>query len=137
MGSNQLQGDLVIDLQGPRPRLSGELTAPVLDLAALLRGTAQVPRGSGAPIGQPDDRDQQVTEEPPAIDTLAGWYQLHAGDPIDLAYLRGIDADLRLQVGEWPTLPGDLRQDPAAPATGRRPAAGADVGHGGGGADAG
>jgi len=79
---NQLRGDLVLALGGKRPRLTGSLASPLLDLSGLSgeedEGTADAaPGGAGDGAGQ----------EP--------W----PTDPIDVSPLSLLDADLALDLG--------------------------------------
>ncbi len=78
---NQLRGDLVLVLGGKRPRLSGSLASPLLDLSGLGAGgdaadagAAPAGEGGGAPSPWP-------------------------ADPIDVSPLSLLDADLALDLG--------------------------------------
>ena len=89
VGANAVSGELTLDTGGPRPKLSGRLTVPELDVRPFL---ARVPLGAA--------------EEPA---TLAGAFREleHVGfDPRQLA---SVDADVQVAVGHFAGPPGDPR----------------------------
>jgi len=87
MGATTLEGALRLDTLGPRPRLTGELRLPTLDLRPFL--------------GRPDSA-------PAPRNLLDTWREL-ARTTVDLSRLRGAEADLTVTVGRWLSLPGDAR----------------------------
>ncbi|MCU0869224.1 MAG: AsmA family protein, partial [Burkholderiales bacterium] len=88
MGRTTLRGELVGDLRGVRPKLSGRLDLPTLDLRPFL-------------VDQP-----QADEDPKS---LADTYRELQKATFSLKALRRADVDLTLAVGEWLSLPGDVR----------------------------
>ena len=88
MGKSVMTGDLQVDMREERPRLSGALSLPALDLRPFL--------------GQEDE------EEPPT-DFRALYLSLSRAR-LDLQQLNQYDADLSLSVDRWLSLPGDIRQ---------------------------
>lgn len=88
-GTAVVSGDLALDLSGVRPRISGRLAAPELDLRASF----------------PDARG---TNAPPAR-TLAEAYEALSRAELDLQPLARIDADIDLQVTRWAGMAGDVR----------------------------
>ena len=87
MGATTLDGQLHVDTRGARPRISGELTLPTLDLRPFL--------------GRPE-----TTQAPRSL--LDTWREL-SRTTVDLARLRDLDADVTLAVGQWLSLPGEAR----------------------------
>jgi uncharacterized protein involved in outer membrane biogenesis len=89
MGRTTLEGELHYDFSGQRPRVSGALSLPTLDLRPFLTGEREGP------------------EEPPGslLDTYRELEQVN----ISLRQLQLMDADLTLKVGRWLSLPGDVR----------------------------
>jgi uncharacterized protein involved in outer membrane biogenesis len=92
LGRSMLTGALALDWRGERPRVSGELTLPTLDTEPFLL--------RNRPAARPADA-------PPR--TIAQWYRDTADAHFALDGLRAVDADLRLAVGQWLNLPGDVR----------------------------
>jgi hypothetical protein len=88
MGSTTLEGDLEFETQGKRPRLSGKLALPTLDLRPFM-GTAPSP-GSA----------------PPA--SLLDTYRELERQTFSLRELNAMDVDLTLGVGKWLSMPGDM-----------------------------
>lgn len=88
LGKTTLTGALAIDLRNERPKLAGSLSLPTLDLRPFL--------------GQEDD-----DEEPPA--NLRELYKSLARARFDLSALNEYDLDVGLKVGQWLSLPGDMR----------------------------
>ena len=88
LGKTSLTGALAVDMQSERPRLSGTLTLPMLDLRPFL--------------GQDTEND-----EPPT--NLRKLYQSLARARLDLQQLNHYDMDLSLKVGQWLSLPGEIR----------------------------
>ena len=87
LGKTSLAGELAVDLRGERPKLSGALALPTLDLRPFL--------------GQ-----EEEDEEPPA--SLRDLYKSLARARLDLAALNDYDIELGLKVGQWLSLPGDI-----------------------------
>lgn len=87
LGKTTLTGALAIDLRNERPQLAGSLSLPTLDLRPFL--------------GQEDD------DEPPA--NLRELYKSLARARLDLSALNDYDIDVGLKVGQWLSLPGDMR----------------------------
>ncbi len=85
MGETRLSGQLRVDTQGPRPRVSGQLHLPSFDSAPFLLGRAKSPRTEALDFAQ------------------------MANLPVDLQPFGLIDADLVLEVDRWLGLPGDIR----------------------------
>jgi uncharacterized protein involved in outer membrane biogenesis len=95
MGRTSLVGDLTFDYGAARPRLTGSLQLPTMDLRPFL-------------TDEPAAREAiALMAAPPK--TLADTYRELAQASFNLAQLNGIDADLRLEVGDWLSLPGDVR----------------------------
>ena len=89
MGRTTLEGQLAFDATGKRPKVSGQLTLPMLDLRPFL--SAQTPPSA---------------EEPRS---LADTYRELEQATFSLRALNLLDVDLRLAVGQWLSLPGDVR----------------------------
>ena len=87
LGKTSLTGALAVDMQSERPRLSGALALPMLDLRPFL--------------GQDTEDD-----EPPT--NLRELYLSLARARLDLQQLNHYDMDLSLKVGQWLSLPGEL-----------------------------
>jgi len=89
MGDTQLQGRLMLaSTGGAKPRLSGDLKLPVLDLRPFTGRSAQ-------------------PATPPA--SLLDTYRELQSQRFDLRRLNDLDIDLELAVGRWQSLPGDVR----------------------------
>lgn len=88
MGRTSLTGSVTADRSGKRPRISGSLSLPTLDLRPFL---------TDAP-----DED----EEPPR--SLRDTYRELSKATFSLRSLRAADVDLRLAVDRWLSLPGDV-----------------------------
>lgn len=88
MGRTSLAGDLRVDLGGARPRVSGRLTLPALDMGPFL--------------------EIDASQRAPRARTLAQWYRETAQAKLRLAALAAFDADLELHVERWLSLPGDV-----------------------------
>ncbi|HTS55038.1 MAG TPA: AsmA family protein, partial [Burkholderiales bacterium] len=101
MGESTLQGELGLDLTTTQPRLTGELTLPVLDLRPFL-GDDSEPAKPAAPA-QPTDLAKSVSE---AQKTFAGLEK----ESYSLKEMGLLDADLTLKVGKWIGVPGDVRE---------------------------
>ena len=86
MGKSVLNGELNFDYSGERPKVSGELSLPVLDLRPFMTGKA-------------------VEQEEPS-QSLAQIYQEFAKATFNLKDLNIADADLTLHVGKWLNIPG-------------------------------
>jgi hypothetical protein len=89
MGRTTLEGDLQYDFSGKRPRVSGALSLPTLDLRPFLTGEREGP------------------EEPPR--SLLDTYRELEKVNVSLRELQLMDADLQLKVGRWLSLPGEVR----------------------------
>ena len=87
LGKSSMAGWLQLDARPQTPLLTGSLALIALDLRPFL--------------GQ-DDKDEPPTD-------LRALYRSLAKAQIDLQALDDIDADLRLGVGQWLSLPGDIR----------------------------
>lgn len=88
VGQTALSGELSVALDGSRPRVRGQLEVPTLDLRPFL--------------------DVDATGATPPR-SLSQWYREIGKARLELAALRGIDADLKLRVGQWLNLPGEVR----------------------------
>ncbi len=86
MGDTTLSGELELDRGGTRPRISGALVLPALDLRPFIADRPQAPPKS-----------------------LAELFRAISRASFSLKSLAGFDADLRLAVRRWPSLPGDVR----------------------------
>jgi uncharacterized protein involved in outer membrane biogenesis len=86
MGASDLSGHLEVALAGARPRVTGELQVATFDLRPFL-----------ADDGARDPAAKPVT------------YAESEQQPVDLAALGALDADVRVRVGRWLGLPGDVR----------------------------
>lgn len=89
MGQSSLAGDLVLETGGARAKLTGSVACPVIDMAPFF---AQ----------QPGSRDKSKQ-------TLAATFRELANTDLNFDRLARMDAELRLSVGHWASLPGDLR----------------------------
>ena len=89
IGQTSLTGDLALSLAGSRPRLTGALALAALDLRPFL--------------------EQDASTAPEPARSLAQWYRDVGQARLELARLRGIDAELDLSVARWLNLPGDVR----------------------------
>ncbi len=90
MGGTALIGDLDFDYSATRPRVTGALTVPVLDLRPFLV-------------------DQPIEEAPPPPPkSLAEVYRELSHASFTLTELTRADADVTLRVGRWASLPGDV-----------------------------
>ena len=87
LGLSSLRGSLMMDLRSQRPRLEGELDIARLDLRPFL--------------GQ--DKDEDTPTDLPEL------YRSLSRAKLDLSALDQLDARLHLSVGQWISLPGDLR----------------------------
>ncbi|HPU50846.1 MAG TPA: AsmA-like C-terminal region-containing protein [Burkholderiaceae bacterium] len=88
IGQSSMAGDLTLSLSGPRPRLTGSLAVAALDLRPFL--------------------EQDETSAAQTSPSLAQWYRDVGQARLELARLRGIDAELDLSVARWLNLPGDV-----------------------------
>jgi hypothetical protein len=89
MGRTTLVGEVGFDSTGQRPTLSGSLRLPTLDLFPFLTG------------------ERAKTEERPR--SLADTYRELERVTFSLRSLNLMDVDLDLTVGQWLSLPGDVR----------------------------
>jgi hypothetical protein len=90
MGNTTLIGALDFDATGPKPKLSGSLALPTLDLRPFL-----------------GEKPAQENIEPPR--SLAELYRSLSVATFDLRKLNNADADITLGVGRWLSLPGDAK----------------------------
>lgn len=93
MGNTALIGNLEFDYSGVRPRVSGELAVPVLDMRPFLT-----------------DRPREeivVASAPPK--SLAEVYRELSAATFSLAEMTRADADVKLRVDNWLSLPGEVR----------------------------
>ena len=88
LGRSVLTGDLQLDTRKRRPKLSGELHLPALDLRPFLG---------------------QDSEDDPPTDLRALYLSL-AHAKLNAHALNELDADVKLVVGQWLSLPGDIRE---------------------------
>ena len=93
MGNTALIGNLEFDYSGARPRMSGELTVPVLDMRPFL--TDRPP-------------EEEVPEATPPK-SFAEVYRELSQATFSLSEMTRADADLQLRVDSWLSLPGDVR----------------------------
>lgn len=87
LGKSQMAGWLQVDTRGVRPLLYGALGVHALDLRPFL--------------------GQDSEDEPPA--DLQALYRSLANAKLDLQALNEADIDVQLGVGQWLSLPGDIR----------------------------
>lgn len=87
LGKSQMAGWLQLDWRAVRPQLSGALGLATLDLRPFL--------------------GQDSADEAPA--DLQQLYRSLAAARLDLQALKRFDIDLQLGVGQWLSLPGDIR----------------------------
>jgi uncharacterized protein involved in outer membrane biogenesis len=97
MGSTTMVGDLDFDSTGARPKISGSLAIPWLDLRPFL-------------ISRSQDSSEAIAQMAVPPRSLADSYRELSRISFSLSQLAGIDADLSLQVGNWLSLPGDVRE---------------------------
>ena len=90
MGGTALIGDLDFDYSAAKPRVTGALTIPVLDLRPFL-------------VDQPIE---EAPSTPPR--SLAEVYRELSKASFTLTELTRADADVTLRVGRWASLPGDV-----------------------------
>jgi hypothetical protein len=90
MGNTSLIGALDFDATGPKPKLSGSLQLPTLDLRPFL-----------------GEKPAKEDIEPPR--SLAELYRSLSVATFDLRQLNSADADITLGVGRWLSLPGDAK----------------------------
>lgn len=87
LGKSQMAGWLQVDSRGARPAMSGALGVQALDLRPFL--------------------GQDSEDDPPA--DLQALYRSLAKARLDLQALNALDIDLQLGVGQWLSLPGEIR----------------------------
>jgi AsmA family protein len=90
MGNTTLVGALDFDDTGSKPKLSGSLVLPTLDLRPFL-----------------GEKSVKENVEPPR--SLAEVYRSLSTATFDLRQLNSADADITLGVGRWLSLPGDVK----------------------------
>lgn len=93
MGNTALIGNLEFDYSGVRPRVSGGLTMPVLDMRPFLT----------------DRPRQEIVAETTPPKSLAEVYRELSQATFSLAELTRADADVTLRVDNWLSLPGEVR----------------------------
>jgi AsmA family protein len=93
MGRTMLTGALEIDSTTDKPRISGSLSVPMLDLRPFLR--------------KKDQASAPVTSDPPR--SLSELYRELSSISFSLGQLNQADIDVRLSVQRWLSLPGDVR----------------------------
>ena len=93
MGDTTLVGALDLDDTGPKPKISGSLVLPALDLRPFLGE-------------KPARESKEVKTEPPR--SLAEVYRGIAAATFSLKQMNNADVDLMLGVGRWLSLPGDV-----------------------------
>ncbi len=96
IGSTTMVGDLDFDTTGARPKLVGSLSLPSLDLRPFLVPGSP---GTSGPIGR--------VAAPPR--SLAETYRELSMASFSLRQLNSVDVDLNLSVGNWISLPGDVK----------------------------
>jgi hypothetical protein len=96
IGSTTMVGDVDFDNTGPRPKISGTLAVPWLDLRPFL-----VPR--------PQDTREAIAQMAAPPRSLADSYRELSKVTFSLTELAKFDADLSLEVGNWISLPGDVK----------------------------
>lgn len=89
VAGSDLGGDLTVNLAGPRPRVSGKLTAKVLDLDQILGIDAPQPQ-SGLRSSGPKVATVQPQGDAP---------RLFSADPLPLDALKAVDVDLGVLAG--------------------------------------
>jgi uncharacterized protein involved in outer membrane biogenesis len=89
MGKTTLEADLAYDFSGARPRISGQVILPTLDLRPFL------------------GIQKEQAEETPT--SLLDTYRELERQSVSLRALQQLDADVTLAVGQWLSLPGDVR----------------------------
>ena len=99
MGKSSLEGDLKLDLSGKKPRLTGELTLPALDLGPFV--------AEDGPDEAPALKSESEESRSPA-DVQKTYAELE-GRSYSLKELGLMDADLTLRVEEWIGVPGNVR----------------------------
>ncbi len=104
MGRTTLTGELELDASGSKPRITGSLITPTLDLRPFLReAPANGNKKTRNKVAEPD-ADERA---PPR--NLSELYRSVAGAQFDLRQLNAIDADITLGVENWLSLPGDVK----------------------------
>ncbi len=92
IGETRIDGQLQLQLPtkiGDRPRLTGHLSLPTLDMRPFLKEPGQTRAAS--------------------TQSLSQWYADISQAEFSLQQLYGVDADLELSVARWLSLPGDVR----------------------------
>jgi uncharacterized protein involved in outer membrane biogenesis len=95
MGNTTLVGALDFDDTGSKPKLSGSLVLPTLDLRPFL--------------GDKSAGENTAKENAGPPRTLAEVYRSLSTATFDLKQLNSADADITLGVGRWQSLPGDVK----------------------------
>ncbi|MGH8632176.1 MAG: hypothetical protein ACREU7_15620, partial [Burkholderiales bacterium] len=96
MGSTTMVGDLDFDTAGERPKITGALSLPWLDMRPFL-------------IPRQQDAMQAIAQMAAPPRSLADSYRELSRASFSLSQLNNIDADLSLRIGNWISLPGDVR----------------------------
>ena len=89
IGGTAVSGELALDTNGARPRVTGRLAIPELDPSSFFT------RPPGAAAAEPG--------------TLAAAFETFARTDLDLPLLAQFDADVQLSVAHWAGVPGDVR----------------------------
>ena len=93
MGSTTLIGALEFDDTGPKPKISGSLVLPTLDMRPFLGE-------------EPAPQTTEPTTEPPP--NFADVYRRLSAATFSLKQMNSADLDVILGVGRWLSLPGDV-----------------------------
>lgn len=96
MGSTTMVGDLDFDTTGARPKITGSLTVPWLDLRPFL-------------VARPKESREAIAQMAKPPRSLADTYRELSKASFSLTQLNNVDADLSLRVGNWVSLPGDVK----------------------------
>ncbi len=102
MGNTTLTGELELDASAAKPRLTGSLITPALDLRPFLGEASGNEREQAR--RKAASRDNAA---PPR--NLSDLYRSIAAAQFDLSRLNEFDADITLGVERWLSLPGDVK----------------------------
>jgi AsmA family protein len=97
MGESTLSGELALDLAATQPRVTGELTLPVLDLRPFLVSAPKPVKPA-----KPTDIAESAEEAKKTIAELEK-------QSYSLKQIGVLDADLTVSVGKWIGVPGEVR----------------------------
>ena len=104
MGNTTLTGELEFDATGPKPRVTGSLVTPALDLRPFL---GEKPANENRKIRNVENATSSRSAAPPR--NLSQLYRSLAAARFDFRQLNTIDADVTLGVERWLSLPGDVK----------------------------